>query len=230
MYNDVLSIRITSLYGSTPSSVAFECKTATFGTELQVSIGPRAHLWFCAFKTVCLAPELLVSLGPSPHLWLLHVKQRLLTRITSLYGYQTWPVVLCTYNCVLSFRITGLYGSPPTSVGFDCKTTTFGPVYKSLWEPELTCRLCIQNSVISSRITRLYGFQPSSVVLCIQNSAFRTRLTSLFEYQTSSVVLSTHNSVLSTRINRLYWFQPSPVVLCMQNSDFRTGITRLYGS
>ena len=78
MYNDVLSIRITSLYGSTPSSVAFECKTATFGPELQVSMGPRPHLWFCACKTVCLAPELLVSLGPSPHLWLLHVKQRLL--------------------------------------------------------------------------------------------------------------------------------------------------------
>ena len=40
---------------------------AAFGQELQVSMGPRLHLWFCAFKTTPLAPELQVSKGPSPH-------------------------------------------------------------------------------------------------------------------------------------------------------------------
>ena len=45
------SIRITSLYGSQPSSVVFACKTA----------------W--------LAPESLVSMGSSPHLWFLNAKQ-----------------------------------------------------------------------------------------------------------------------------------------------------------
>ena len=99
--NNVISIRITSLYGSQPSSVVFACNTATFDSELQVSMGPRLflliceckkacldperrlsvgpslHLWFCAFKTATLASEILVSSVPSPHLRILHAKQRL---------------------------------------------------------------------------------------------------------------------------------------------------------
>ena len=58
--------------------MGFTCKTATFGPELQVSMGPRPHLSFCACKTARFAPELLVSMGPSPHLWFLHAKLRLL--------------------------------------------------------------------------------------------------------------------------------------------------------
>ena len=48
--------------------MAFECKTATLESELEVSMGPRPHLWFFAFKTATLAQELQVSMGPSPHL------------------------------------------------------------------------------------------------------------------------------------------------------------------
>ena len=45
MQNNVISIRNTSLYGSQPSPVVFACKTtATLGSELQVSMGPRPHL------------------------------------------------------------------------------------------------------------------------------------------------------------------------------------------
>ena len=69
MQNNVISIRITSLYGSQPSSVVFACKTATLGPELQVSMVPRPHLWFFPFKGAPLAPELQVFMGPSPHLW-----------------------------------------------------------------------------------------------------------------------------------------------------------------
>ena len=50
--NNVISIRITSLNGSQPSSEVFACKTATFGSELQASLGPSHHLCFCAFKTM----------------------------------------------------------------------------------------------------------------------------------------------------------------------------------
>ena len=96
MQNNMISIRITSFYGSQPSSVVFECKTATFGSELQVSMGPRLHLRFFAFKTAPLAPELQVSMGPIPHLW-----------------------------NVISIRITSLYGFQPSSVVFACKTTSF---------------------------------------------------------------------------------------------------------
>ena len=56
--------------------MAFACKTATLGPEIQVSMGPRPHLWFFAFKTGTLAPELQVSIGRSPHLKFLHAKQR----------------------------------------------------------------------------------------------------------------------------------------------------------
>ena len=69
MQNNMISIRNTSLYSSQHSSVVFACKTATFGPEFQVSIGPTPHLWFFAFTTATLAPELQVSMGPSPHLW-----------------------------------------------------------------------------------------------------------------------------------------------------------------
>ena len=49
--NRVISITITSLYGSQPSSVNFGCKTASFGPEKQVSMGPRPQKSLCARKT-----------------------------------------------------------------------------------------------------------------------------------------------------------------------------------
>ena len=75
MQNNEISIRISSLYGTKLSFVVFACKTATLGPQLQVSLGPRPHLWVLAFKTASLTSELQVSMGPSPHLWLLHAKQ-----------------------------------------------------------------------------------------------------------------------------------------------------------
>ena len=47
--NSIFSIRITSINGSQSSFVAFACKTASLGPELQVSMGPRPHLWLFAF-------------------------------------------------------------------------------------------------------------------------------------------------------------------------------------
>ena len=75
MQNSVIRCRLTFVYWSQPSSVVFAFKTATLGPELQVSMGPRPHLWFFAFKTPTLAPELQVSKGPHPHLWFWHSKQ-----------------------------------------------------------------------------------------------------------------------------------------------------------
>ena len=68
MQNIDFRTRITSLYVSQPSSVVFACKTAPLGSELEVSMGPRPHLWFFAFKIATLAQKLQVSRGPSPHL------------------------------------------------------------------------------------------------------------------------------------------------------------------
>ena len=49
MQNSMPSFR-TSLYGSQHSSVVFACKTASFGPELHVSMGPSHHLWFLDAK------------------------------------------------------------------------------------------------------------------------------------------------------------------------------------
>ena len=57
MQSNVISIRITSFYGSHPSFVVFAGKTATFRSELQVSMGPILRLLICERKTVCLDPE-----------------------------------------------------------------------------------------------------------------------------------------------------------------------------
>ena len=73
--NSDFSIRITSLYWSQPSFVAFASKTVTLGPKLQVSMGPRPHQWLFAFKTAALASESLVSMGPSPPWRLVQAKQ-----------------------------------------------------------------------------------------------------------------------------------------------------------
>ena len=48
--NSDFRIRITSLYGSQPSFVAFACKTANLGQEIQLSMGPRPHQCFLHSK------------------------------------------------------------------------------------------------------------------------------------------------------------------------------------
>ena len=98
MKYSVISTRITCLYKSQPLSEVYAgktapfgpeqqvsmgprhplslcaCKTARFAPELQVSVGPRPHLLFCACKTACRASEILVSMGPRSHLWILIAK------------------------------------------------------------------------------------------------------------------------------------------------------------
>ena len=121
------SIRITSLYGSQLSFAAFSCKTATLGPELQVSKGPRTHLWFfCiqnrefstriaspygsqpssvvfACKTATSGPEFQVSIGPSPHLRFLHAKQRLLNENSVLISRMM--LVYCSQTSSVVLRI-----------------------------------------------------------------------------------------------------------------------------
>ena len=80
------------IYGSQPLSVVFACKTATFGAELQVSVGPRPHLSFCACKTEWWDSG---SIGPSPYLCFLHAKQRLLEQ-----NYKSLWVPDLTYRIV----------------------------------------------------------------------------------------------------------------------------------
>ena len=102
MQNNVISIRITSLYVFQPSSLVFVCKSATFGTELQVygSQTSPVDLWM---QNSVLRP-----------------------RMTLVYCSQPSSVVLCIQNSDFSIRITSLYGSQPSFVFFACKTATLG--------------------------------------------------------------------------------------------------------
>ena len=135
------------------------------------------------------------------------------TRITSLYGSQTSPVVLCMQNSVISTRINSLHGSHTSPVVLciqnnvisikklvsmdpsphlwllHAKQRLLDQNYKSLWVPALMCGFCMQNSNFRTRITSRYGPQTLPMVFCIQNSDFSTRITSLYGSQPSFVVL-----------------------------------------
>ena len=147
-------------------------------------MGPSHNLSFCACKTAWLAPALLVSMGPSLHLWFLHAKQQLLDQSTSLYGYQTSPVVLCIQNSVICTRMTSLHWFQPSSVFFLMH-------YSAFW----------------TRISSLYGSQTSSVVLSTHNCVLNTRIKRLYVFQPSPVVLFMQISVISTKITSLYGSQ-----------------------
>ena len=75
MQISVPSIRITSLYGSQHTSVDFDCKTATFGPELQVSMGPSTHLWILIAKLRLLDPNYKSLWVPDLTCRFVHAKQ-----------------------------------------------------------------------------------------------------------------------------------------------------------
>ena len=139
----MISIRIARIYGSQPSSEAFACKTRLLDQNYK---SPWVPDLTCHF---------------------VHAKQRDSTRIKSLHGSQTTPVVSCMQYSMISTRITRFHGFQQASV-----------------------ILGIQNRDFWTRITSLYGSQTSPVVLCMQNRVINTRITSLYRSQPSSVVFS----------------------------------------
>ena len=123
----------------------------------------------------------------------------IMTRINSVYGSQTSPVVLCMKNMVISTRITSIHGSQPSSVVLN-----------------------IHNSNIMTRIKCLYGSQTSPVILCIKNMVISTRIISLHGSQTWPVVLCIQNKVINIRITNLYVSQPSSVFFACKTATFRS--------
>ena len=141
-------------------------------------MSPRHHLSFCACKTAWLSPELVVSLGYSPHLCFFFMQNSdFWTRITSLYGSETSPVVLCIQNSVPIIRNTTLYGSQPSSVVFCMHNSDFLSWITSFCGSQTwPVVVCIWNSVISTRITSLYGSQPSSMGFASKTATYETEL------------------------------------------------------
>ena len=114
--NSVFINRIASLYGSQPSSVVFAFKTATFGSELQVSMGPRPHLCFLHSKQRLYHQNCKSLWVPALICGFCIQNSDFRIRITSLYGPHTSPVILCMKNSVISNRTTSLPGSQTSPV------------------------------------------------------------------------------------------------------------------
>ena len=151
--------------------VVFACKTATFGAELQLSIGPRPHLSFSASKTAWIASELLVSMGPRPHLWFLDAKQRLFDQ-----NYKSlWvPVLTCRFVHAKQ-RVLHLYD-------------------KSIWVPALTSGFVHSKQRLRPKIACPYGPQTSPVIFCMQNCVPSIWITTLYGSQSSCVVFACKTS------------------------------------
>ena len=95
------------------------------------------------------------------------------TRMASLYGFQLSSVVLFMQN---SYFKTNLYWSQPSSVVFACKTATFGPAYKSLWVPDITCRF-VHSKQRDEQLNYLsLCVKPSSVVFAFKTATFGPEL------------------------------------------------------
>ena len=249
MYNSVLSIGNTSLYGS-----------------------PDFICGFSRAKTAWLASELLVSMGPSTYVWFMDAQ------ITNLYVSQTSPVILCMQYIVIRTRNSCLHGSHPLSAVFvckiawlapewqvymgssydlwlcACKTATLGPdlqvcmgprPYLWFWAPITAClaQEC-QDHMGSSPHLCFCACKTETVWLELKVS-LGPKLHLWFLYVKQRLLdqnnkslwvpdmtcgLCMQNSVITIRITSHNGSQPSSVVLSIQNSDRRTKIACLYGS
>ena len=172
MQNGEFRTRITSLSWFQLPSVVFACETATLGLELQVSMGPRPRLWIFECKTARSVPEWKVYIGSSPHLWFCALQNSdNRGRVTGLYVSHTSSVGLCTHNRVLSTRISSPYGFQPSPVVLCIKNRDFRTRTTSLCGSQTSpMDLCTHNRVLITRISSLYGFQPSPVALCMQTA------------------------------------------------------------
>ena len=110
----------------------FASKTATFGSELQVTMGPSPHMCFLHAKQRLFDRNYKSLWIPDFACWLLHAKQRAKIQNDSCLLVPAFIGGFCVQNRDYRTRITSLYGSQPSSVVFTCKTVTFGS------EPQVT--------------------------------------------------------------------------------------------
>ena len=146
MQNKVISTRITSPYWSQPSSVVFGCKTASFGQELQVSMGPRLHLSFWAYTTAWFAPEWQVYMGSSPHLCFFPCKTASLGPDLQVSMGPILHLSFCA--CIRAYLASQLLISigPVSHLRFlHAKQRLLDQNYKSLCVPDLTCHFVHEN-------------------------------------------------------------------------------------
>ena len=181
MKNSVISTRISSLYGSQPSSVVLCIHNSDIMTRINSLYGSQTSPVVLGMQNSVIS-----------------------TRNTSLYESQPSSAVFACKTAALGPELQDSMG-PDFTYGFLLsKQQLQNQNCKSLWLPALICGFCIQNSdfwvycsqtspvdlwtqnsVLRRRMTLVYWSQPSSVVLCIQNSDFSIRNTSLYRSQPS---------------------------------------------
>ena len=156
----MINIWITSLYGSQPASVVFAIKTATFWSELPVSMGPRLRLLICDCKRACLDPELHLSIGPILYLWFCTFKTATLASELLVSKGPSLRLLICKCKTACLDPEWQLSIGPRPHLGFfSFKTATLARIaslYVSKTSPMV---VCMQNNVISIRINSLYGSQ-----------------------------------------------------------------------
>ena len=140
MQNSVISIRITSLYGSHPSSVVFIFKTAHYGPELLVSMGPRPYLSFCECKTATLGPDLQVCIGPRPHLRFWAIITACLAQEQKVYIGSRPHLRFCACKtATFGLELQGFVGPRPHLWYLHAKQRLLEQNNKSLCFPDMTC-------------------------------------------------------------------------------------------
>ena len=161
----MISIRITSLYGSQPSFMAFALQNSAFSIriekslwvppltcgsvhsqqrhyaqELQSLYGAQTSPVVLFITTATLSPELIVSIRSQTSPVVLCMQNSVIsTRITSLHWSQTSPVVLCMQTTWLSSELLVSMG-PSLHLWFlHAKEGLLDQNYNSLWVPDFVC-------------------------------------------------------------------------------------------
>ena len=192
--------------------MVFACKTAAFGSEILVSIGPRPPLSFCPRASTTYGSRLGFCMQ-NIYFWI---------GITSLYGAQASQNNVISIRALLCFLLS-LYLSQPSSVVFCMQNSVISTRNTSLRESQTSpVVLCMQNNVVSITLvywslcafTNLYGSQPSFVVLACKTTTLGPRITGLYGSQTSP----------------MYFFVFKTAPLCISTILVSMGIASLNGS
>ena len=229
------SIRIISLYGSRPSSCGFCMHNSDLmDPNKQISMGPRDHLSFCACNTAWLAPELLVSIRSQP-LSVVFVGK------TAIFGTEQQVSMgprhhlsfcACKTAC-LALRITSIYVSQTSSVRFvDVKQGLLDQKYKSLWDPDLTCRFVLAKQWLLNQWTSIYVCADLHLWFCGCKTGPNLDQNNKSNYGSQTFTcrfVHAKRRDFSTRVTSLYWLQPSPASSVHEhNSVICTRMTSLY--
>ena len=156
--------RIACLCGAQTTPGVLCIQNSLISTRITILYGPSRHQWFLNAKQLLLDQNF-KSLRVLDLTWrFVHAKQRLWTRITSLYCFKLSSVFLCIENSDFRTKIACLYGSqtspvillmqnrvPSISPYWSCphlwflhaKQRLLGPNNKSLWVPDITCRFVL---------------------------------------------------------------------------------------